>query len=128
MRAPLGPSVDRFDLAYALLADIACGIFLHYESLCEIKSHKKDYILGCGGGFQSRLLGQWIADLAHKDIILRRNYHQASVQGCAAILNETLRHHAPAPDDFTVLHPEPDTAIREYYERWIDYRNLSNPL
>lgn len=127
MNAPFG-TVDRFDLAYALIADIACGISLHYDSLCDIIPHEKDYILGCGGGFQSHLLGQWIANLTNKNIILRGTYNQASIQGCVSICNNTLHNNTSYPKLFAEFYPKPDAHIHEYYTRWEAFRKMTNPL
>ncbi len=48
-------------------------------------------MFGCaGGGFQSKALTQYIADLLQKKVYVQEGYHQASVVGAAVICNENL--------------------------------------
>ncbi len=122
--APFSPQLDRFDLARAILADIACGIALHYEHLCHIRPHQKPCILGCGGGFQSRLLGQWTADLTQKEIILPQNYEQASLAGCLHICNHALHNPACASGPSAVITAKENPELQNYYKKWMDFRKI----
>lgn len=54
MKAPFETTMKPIHLIWAVVADIACSIYVQYRSLCEMTGHEKDYILGCAGGFQSR--------------------------------------------------------------------------
>lgn len=88
MGAPFNASCDATDLLWALVADIACSIYVQYSSLCEMVLHEKDYILGCGGGLQSEVLCQMIADLTGKELIIYEGFEQASIYGCIRLCNE----------------------------------------
>lgn len=123
MNAPFPSDIDRFDFARSILADCACGISLHYKELCNIHPHRESYILGCGGGFQSASLSQWIADLTGKQIILYKNFHQSSIQGCINICNETLKYPQIHPVVASSFTPEgQDESIHTYYEQWLHIR------
>lgn len=126
MRAPLDGDMDRFDFAYALIADIACSIVLQYENLSDLISQDRDYILGCGGGFQSRVLCQMLADLTHKKLLLKEGYTQASLSGCAGLCNTYLgveKKECLIRKEFI---PSTNDMLEEYYEKWEAVRKLIN--
>lgn len=122
MDAPFSGELDRFDLAKAILADIACGIALHCQCLEEIIPHKKDYYLGSGGGFQSILLGQWISNLTGKKIILRNSYEQASVMGCVRMCSDYFNKQLPSAAEIKTIFPVSDSDIHNYFDKWICLR------
>lgn len=64
MRAPLDAEADRTDLAWAVLADIACSTHEQLQHLVELTGNEGGPILGCGGGFQSEALCQMLSDLS----------------------------------------------------------------
>lgn len=123
MPAPLDENLDRYDLAYALIADIACGISKQYYSLCDMIPHEGNYVLGCGGGFRSAMLGQLTADLLQKKLILREGFEQASARGCVRICNAHFGRNCSGLAADKVYEPEDNQIIQEYYIRWEAVRN-----
>ena len=47
MKSPFDATLKPIHLIWAVVADIACSIYVQYQSLCEMIRHDKDYILGC---------------------------------------------------------------------------------
>ena len=87
MKSPFDATLKPIHLIWAVVADIACSIYVQYQSLCEMIRHDKDYILGCAGGFQSKMLCQHLADLTGKKLVVREGFRQASINGCLKICN-----------------------------------------
>ena len=87
MKSPFDATLKPIHLIWAVVADIACSIYVQYQSLCEMIRHDKDYILGCAGGFQSKMLCQHLADLTGKKLVVREGFSQASINGCLKICN-----------------------------------------
>lgn len=128
MGASFNEAIERTDLIWAVVADIACSTYTQYQNLCDMIPHKKDYILGCGGGFQSRVLCQMIADLTGKELVIRDGFEQASINGCVKICNEYFEIH----DQKTQVKekrykPQTDSLIQEHYSVWSKNRQMLNP-
>lgn len=116
--APVSHRLTRADFVWATLWDIACSINENYKSLLEVTSHKPDYIWACGGGVQSPLLRQFLANLLGKKIIINVNYRQASVIGAVYICNSALgleQQHAPVLEETT---PEKIDHYQQRYDQW----------
>lgn len=126
MPAPLDENLDRFDFAYAILADIACSIYQQYESLCDMIHFDKDYILGCGGGFQSEMLSHMIADLTGKTLVIREGFEQSSVLGCAKICNDYFKIPSVQNPEQYFYKSNKNNMLDQYYEQWKKVRNLIN--
>lgn len=126
MPAPLDEEMDRYDFAFALMADIACSVVQQYNSLCEMILCERSFILGCGGGFQSEVLSQLIADLAQKTLIIRSSYRQASVIGCVKLCNDHFGRKNEISPEERVFHPKENRMIREYFDRWAAVRKQIN--
>lgn len=120
---PVPQQLTRAYFVRATIWDIACSIKKNYECLTDVTPYDLDYVWACGGGFQSKLLRQCIANLLNKNIRVREGFHQASVTGGAIICNEALQHSnvVDAPVEF-VAPSNPDGAQKVYNE-WIDVRN-----
>jgi len=126
MGTPLDENLDRFDFAYAIIADIACSIYQQYKSLCDMVPFRKDYILGCGGGFQSTMLCQMIADLTGKTLVIRKGFEQSSVLGCVKICNDYFKiPSAQNPEQF-IYKSNRNACLEQYYVQWRTVRDLIN--
>lgn len=115
---PVSHQLSRAHFVWATLWDIACSISENYNVLREVTRHEQDYVWMCGGGVQSRLLRQFIANLLGKKVIIRTNYRQASVSGGVAICNNALGIPNHAPQTLEITTPDSDTAISGWYEEW----------
>ncbi|MCF2555848.1 FGGY family carbohydrate kinase [Faecalicatena contorta] len=124
MSAPFDSGIDRFDFARSILADSACGIALHYKELISIHPHDSSYILGCGGGFQSKVFSQWLADLTNKEIVLHKHFRQASIAGCVRICNEHFHLSTNDMEVVSIFAPQKkNNSIHDYYEQWLQIRS-----
>jgi autoinducer 2 (AI-2) kinase len=90
METPLSQDLSRADFVRSAIQDIASCIKKNYEYLCSVSPHDKDYIWGCGGGFQSGTLTQLLADLLGKEIRIRDGFQHASIIGGILVCNEFL--------------------------------------
>lgn len=127
--APFDAALDTTDLLWALVGDIACSIYVQYESLCEMIPHEKDYILGCGGGLQSEVLCQMIADLTGKKLIIYEGFEQASIYGCMKVCNEYFEiSYEKSKGKEKRFKPRTDSLIQKYYPVWLSNRQMLNPI
>ena len=128
MGASFNASVERTDLIWAVVADIACSTYTQYRNLCEMIPHKKDCILGCGGGFQSRILCQMIADLTGKELVIREGFEQASINGCVKVCNEYFGIQMEEGQVKEQRYkPQEDSLIQRHYFVWSKNRQMLNP-
>lgn len=121
---PLSHTLTRGHFTFALVWDLACSIYENYKALQEITNHHKSYVWACGGGMQSDVLRQLLANLFGKEIRVRNNYRQATVAGCAFICNRALNptdHHNES--DFSSVFPDPQLATSQWYQTWKNNRS-----
>lgn len=85
---PVSHELTRADFVRATLWDIACSIKENFETLCAVAGHTPDSVWACGGGFQSKMLLQFIANLINKKVLIRDGFQQASVVGGALVCGE----------------------------------------
>lgn len=127
MPAPLGAECDRVDLAWAVVADIACSIYIQYQSLCSMIKNKNNYILGCGGGLQSKVLCQMLADLTQKELVIQEGFSQATLAGGAEICSEYFGVKAGQKQKRKIRYrPKENRLIKEYLVEWQQNRTMLN--
>ena len=129
MNAPFDAACEPVNLIYAVMADTACSISVQYKNLCEMLPHTKDYILGCGGGFQSKVLCQMIADLTEKEVIIKEGFEQASIYGCMEICNEHygIKENKDIRKEWK-FKPCRESLIHKYYPVWLKNQRMLNPV
>ena len=129
MRAPLDAEADRTDLAWAVLADIACSTHEQLQHLVELTGNEGGLILGCGGGFQSEALSQMLSDLSGRGLLLRAYFRQATVQGLVTLCNDYLGE-VPAKRDSALktYHPRTGQLIHQYAPAWREARDRANDI
>lgn len=129
MKSPFDATLKPIHLIWAVVADIACSIYVQYQSLCEMIRHDKDYILGCAGGFQSKMLCQHLADLTWKKLVVREGFSQASINGCLKICNAYygITSEKKSEQAEMVYTPKDGSLIQEYYQEWLNNREMLNP-
>lgn len=129
MKSPFDATLKPIHLIWAVVADIACSIYVQYQSLCEMIRHDKDYILGCAGGFQSKMLCQHLADLTGKKLVAREGFSQASINGCLKICNAYygITSEKKSEQAEMVYTPKDGSLIQEYYQEWLNNREMLNP-
>nr|WP_295931524.1 FGGY family carbohydrate kinase [uncultured Dyadobacter sp.] len=120
---PVSHQLSRAHFVWATLWDIACSISENYQVLREVARHEQDYVWMCGGGVQSRLLRQFIANLLGKKVMIRTNYRQASVSGGVLICNNALGIPNYAPETLEITEPDGNNTHLEWYHEWKYARN-----
>lgn len=120
--APVSHQLTRAGFVRATLWDIACCIKENYDCLTDMTPHKTDYVWACGGGFQSAMLRQFVADLIGRKIRVRSGFQQASVSGGIAICNEAMD--TPRGVDLSeeVIAPQANQRTIDLYHEWKSVR------
>ncbi|MCF0073603.1 sugar kinase [Dyadobacter sp. CY261] len=121
---PVSHQLGRAHFVWATLWDIACSIAENYNVLREVTRHDQDYVWMCGGGVQSKLLRQFIANLLGKKVVIRTNYRQASVSGGVGICNNALGIPTASPEMLEVMEPNGDGAYLQWYDEWKQSREV----
>ena len=128
-RSPMGAELDRIDMMWAVLGDIACSIYEQLSHLTGLVGNSRDYVLGCGGGFQSGTLCQMLADLSGREVRLTPGFEQATVQGLISICNETRGLPGGVSGGEKICYiPRKDQLIHAYYPLWMENRNRANQI
>lgn len=122
MRSPLQLNVNRQEMMYAVLGDIACGIYEELWRNIKITGNDTERIYGCGGGFQSKTLCNMIASLANKKLVLKHGYNQATVFGLVNVANSTLCEESGNNPEIVEYEPDPNNLIHSYYKKWMENR------
>src|SRR5690606_19691432 len=121
--APVSGQLTRAGFVKAILWDIACSIKENYEVLCEVAPYEKGYVWACGGGFQSHVLAQQIADLLEKKVMLRGNFSQASVVGGALVCSEALGSKGAFSTAVNEYRPQKQEGLEAAYLAWKKLRS-----
>ncbi|WP_298735717.1 FGGY family carbohydrate kinase [uncultured Chitinophaga sp.] len=121
--APVSHLLTRGSFVWATMLDIACSIVKNYRVLAAVAGHDPDYIWGCGGGLQSRVLRQLIANLTGKKVQMRHEFQQSSAVGGALICNEALQVNAAMDERIEVVSPQETEYYATLYTEWEKTRN-----
>lgn len=121
--APIHHELSRGHFAFALVWDLACSIYENYLALNEVSPHHESYVWGCGGGMQSFVLRQFLANLTGKELRIRDNYRQATVSGGAVICNMAMGIPEEAAAGITGTQPLTSWDTASWYSRWKENRN-----
>ena len=116
--APVSQTLTRAGFVWAILWDIACSIYENYKVLTEVTPHDQDYLWACGGGLQSAVFRQFIANLTGKMVNVRHSYQQASAMGGVSICNAALGIQEVAMETLESVSPKDNIAHHELYEEW----------
>ncbi|WP_175638718.1 FGGY-family carbohydrate kinase [Metabacillus schmidteae] len=116
--APLAQDLSRAHFVAAALWEIACTIRLHFDQILEVTPFDLPYVWGCGGGFQSEQLAQFIANLLQKELRIPNGFSQASVVGAAVICNQALGQENLISKDYKTIKPDKNHQDNRYSE-WL---------
>jgi autoinducer 2 (AI-2) kinase len=120
---PVSHLLTRGSFVWATILDIACSIVKNYRILAEVAGHRPDYIWGCGGGLQSKVLRQLIANLTGKKVQMRQEFQQSSAVGGALICNEALKLQVSMDDRTETVYPQEEAYYAGLYAEWEKTRN-----
>jgi len=116
--APLAQDLSRAHFVAAALWEIACTIRLHFDQICEVTPFNQSYVWGCGGGFQSEQLAQFVANLLQKELRIPNGFSQASVIGAAVICNHSLGYEDLISKEYKTIKPDKNHQDDRYAE-WL---------
>lgn len=127
-RSPMADGLDRVDMVWAVLADVACSIYEQLRRLSGLLGTQRDFVWGCGGGFRSPALCRMLADLSGMSLRLKPGFEQATLLGLVRICCEGLGvPYSPVQADAAVdCAPEGHGLIHEYYPLWLENRSRAN--
>lgn len=121
---PVNHELSRAGMVWATLWDIACSIYENYKTLASVTANEQPYIWTCGGGMESKMLRQFIANLTGKEIRIRDNYRHASVVGGMMICNAAMGIDTYQTDAYEKTEPVADEQYTRFYEQWKENREL----
>ena len=129
-RSPMDVRLDRVDMAWAVLADIACSTYEQLYCLMELTGIRPGFVWGCCGGFQSGTLCRMLADLSGLELRIKSGFEQATVLGLVIACNECLGEDSAeaAKPMLRTYVPRPDQLIHRYYPVWLENRSRANSL
>lgn len=127
-RSPMDVQLDRVDMAWAVLADIACSIYEQLRRLIDLTQSSSACIYACGGGFRSEALCGMLADLSGMELKLGRSYEQATLQGLVNICAAHFGLRAENAELIKSYLPREHSLIHEYYPVWLENRAKENQI
>lgn len=129
LNSPLQDDLKSEDLVKSVILDISFSIVYNLR-LLELKDNEsRNNLIGCGGGFQSKIIPQIISDLSGKYIQVLDNYMESSIIGTAYVCNEALDIPFKTPKVIKRYKPNAqNTIIIEHYNKWLEYRNHINKI
>lgn len=127
-RSPLDVQLDRVDMAWAVLADIACSIYEQLWRLIDLSKANGSAILGCGGGFRSEALCAMLSDLSGMELRLCSGFEQATLQGLVNICSAHFGVQSEKAQSCRSYFPREHSLIHEYYPVWLENRAKENKI
>lgn len=128
MDAPVGPELSAAHFMFAVLFDIAGSIKHNFDVLTDISPTDKDYVLGCGGGFQGKVLPVLVADLLQKEVRIKEGFIQSGLVGGVIICNEALGIDNGVKAVIKTYKPSGSQHYLELYPKWLAFRDQINGL
>lgn len=123
--APVSDELTRSCFVWATLLDIGFSIAENYKVLRDIAGHEPDYIWACGGGFQSRVLRQLLANIIGKKVQVRHGFRQSSAVGGVLTCNEALGvQHTLLQSGIETEFPKDQECFAALYTEWKQTRNF----
>lgn len=127
-RSPAAAELDRVDMLWAVLADIACSTQEQLSNLVRLTGNGDGPLLGCGGGFQSPALCQMLADLSGRELQLRQGFQQATLRGLTALCGRHFGLSGALDGDvLRRFRPRTGQLIHDYWPQWLANRDRANP-
>lgn len=126
LETPFPFDLKKEDFIYGVLFDAACAITYNFRLLEEITGYSEPYVLGCGGGFQSKVLPQLLSNLLNKEIIIKEGYKDASLLGAVKLCNGALGEENEVHEAIKNYLPSPDPQLEELFMKWEKFRKSIN--
>lgn len=118
LRSPIRVDLKRYDFFHALSLNVAMSITLCLRRMKELAGFDKEYLIGCGGGFASPVIGQCVADLIDMPVRVYDNYREATVSGCHALCCRAFGKPVPQRRLQKELLPVHSEELETYFRQW----------
>lgn len=122
---PVSHELTRSCFVRATLLDIAFSIAENYRVLHQVSEHQPDYVWACGGGLQSKLLRQMMANALGKQVRVRHGFQQSSAVGGALLCNLALGvNNGELDATVETVYPQENKQFERVYEHWKETRDF----
>lgn len=126
MRNPVSIDLKQSDFFHALALNIGMSITMCLRRLDSLSHLERDYLIGCGGGFVSPIIGQTVSDLTGMPIRVYDNYREATVYGCYTLCRRALGLGDAPRRLLREITPHKSNALEDYFAQWKTYREHFN--
>jgi autoinducer 2 (AI-2) kinase len=125
---PLRANVLPIDLYHAFLLNNAFYMVVGLKELDKTNTAIRDYVIGCAGGFSSKIVAQAIADIYGREVRVYRHYDFATSVGCLILCNRALGLPEFVPELLYTAVPMASEELIEYHENWLSRRESVRAL
>lgn len=122
MSNPISIDTRREDYFHALTLNIGMSISQCIEKIRTLHPIEYDYLIGCGGGFSSPVIGQCVANLTGLRLCLFENWREATVYGGYVLAARATGRQIPARRQIAEILPKSSSALESYYKNWKEMR------
>lgn len=122
---PVSHELTRSCFVRATLLDIAFSIAENYKVLNQVSPHNLDFVWACGGGLQSKMLRQMIANAIGKQVKVRHGFQQSSAVGGALLCNTALGLSINELNaSVETVYPQNEAQLEALYKQWKETRDF----
>lgn len=118
MRSPLNVDLKPADFFHALTLNVAMSIVMCLRRMKRLVGFEQEYLIGCGGGFASPVVGQCVADLIEMPIRVYDTYREATVYGGVALCRRAFGLPQLPKRILQEIQPKRSEALVDYFRQW----------
>lgn len=118
LRSPIAVDLKACDFFHAMVLNTALSIVMCLERLKKLDGIEKDVLIGCGGGFETPVTGQAVADLMGMPVRIYENYREAAVFGGFSLCCRAAGTAMPELKVLRQWEPHSCEALEDYYRQW----------
>ncbi|MDF7682701.1 FGGY family carbohydrate kinase [Lactobacillus sp. ESL0679] len=90
MLPPLSKKITKKEIVGSVPLDIGFAISQKIKQLSKTVSNTKDTIVACGGGMNSQIIPQVVADITGRAVAIYSDFQEPSIIGCFNVANEAM--------------------------------------
>ena len=121
---PIRADVEPVDYYHALILNNAFYMGIGLKELAISTDTGKGYVIGCAGGFNSRLSAQALADVSGLEVRVYEQSDSATMIGCLNLCNRALDLPEFVPALKFAATPAPSDDLNDYYDNWLSKREV----
>ena len=118
MSNPFSTDIKVESFFHAMCLNIGMGIAMCVKRIDSLDKLERDYLVGCGGGFLSPVIGQTVADLMGLPVRLYKTFRESTVFGCYALCRRATGIEPPERVVLKTIEPRKSQALEDYFETW----------